>query len=206
MKRFPKHERYGPKAGLDNVTFLNPALFQEAFLQPLERYRTRIAALIFEFGSFAKGAFEGQPPFLHHLEQFLAALPPTFRYSVEIRNPEFLDKDYFACLRAHRVSHVFNAWTRMPELGVQMGLADAFTSDFTLVRALLRKGRAYEDAVAQFSPYERIQDPNPAGRVALKNLIAHAKRSRQPSFLFVNNRFEGNAPQTIAAVIDDEPA
>ncbi|MBL8213342.1 MAG: DUF72 domain-containing protein [Bryobacterales bacterium] len=205
VKRFPKHDRYGPKAGLENAAFLNPALFQDGLLGPLERYRSRIAALILEFGSFAKGAFAAEPAFLDRLEQFLAALPATFRYAVEIRNPEFLEKHYFDCLRAHRVSHVFNAWTRMPELGVQMGLADAFTTDFTLVRALLRKGRAYEDAVAQFSPYERIQDPNPAGRVALQNLIVHARRTRQPSFLFVNNRFEGNAPQTIQAIVDDLP-
>jgi uncharacterized protein YecE (DUF72 family) len=203
VKRFPRHERYGPKAGFENPTFLNPALFQDAFLAPLERYQNRIAALIFEFGSFAKGAFEGEPRFLDRLEAFLAALPPKFRYAVEIRNPEFLDSAYFACLRAHHVAHVFNAWTRMPELGVQMGLADAFTTDFTLVRALLRKGRAYEDAVAQFSPYDRIQDPNPAGRVALRSLIAHARRTRQPSFLFVNNRFEGNAPRTIEAIIEE---
>ena len=28
----------------------------------------------------------------------------------------FLEKDYFSCLRSHGVAHVYNAWSKMPEL------------------------------------------------------------------------------------------
>lgn len=198
VRRFPKHDRYGARAGMDNDAFLNADILASAFLEPLERYRSRIAALIFEFGSMAQSA----PEFLARLDPFLDALPGGFRYSLEIRNAEFLAPDYFECLKAHGVAHVFNAWTRMPELGVQMAMSDSFTSHFTVVRALLRKGRAYEDAVKQFSPYLAVQDPNPPARQSIRDLIVRSRDQRQPAYIFVNNRLEGNAPTTIDAIVE----
>lgn len=203
VKRFPKHDRYGARAGQPNEAFLNAAIFGECMLRPLEPYRDRIAAFIFEFGTFNKSSFEDEAPFLDHLHSFLEALPKQYRYSVEVRNPEFLAADYFACLRSHGVAHVFNAWTRMPELGVQITLADAFTTNFTVVRALLRRGRSYEEAVKSFQPYQQVQEPNPAARQALRGVIQRARTQREPAFIFVNNRLEGNAPGTISAIIED---
>jgi len=201
-KQFPRHPRYGPRAGDNNSSFLDAALFQTAFLDLLAPYRPRVAALIFEFGSFAKQCYSDVGAFLKELDPFLRALPRDFRFAVEIRNPDFLSPEYFACLRAYQVAHVFNAWTRMPEIGVQMRLPDAQTAGFNVARALLRRGRAYEEAVANFTPYAHVQDPNPETRDALRLLIARARQRHQPSYIFVNNRLEGNAPETIEAVAD----
>jgi uncharacterized protein YecE (DUF72 family) len=203
VKQFPRHPRYGPRAGDDNSSFLDAALFQSAFLDLLAPYRPRVAVLILEFGSFAKQCYPDVGAFLQELDPFLAALPPGFRYAVEIRNPEFLSPEYFACLRSHRVAHVFNAWTRMPEIGVQMRLPDAYTADFSVARALLRRARAYEEAVAKFAPYARVQEQNPETRQALRLLIARARQRHEPSYIFVNNRLEGNAPETIEAITDE---
>ncbi|MBL8178297.1 MAG: DUF72 domain-containing protein [Bryobacterales bacterium] len=203
VKRFPTHDRYGARAGTVNETFLNADVFSELFAKPLDGYRERVAALIFEFGAFGRSAFDGEPPFVEQLDRFLRALPEGFRYAVEVRNPELLDTEYFCCLRSHGVAHVFNAWTRMPELAVQAGLPAAHTADFTVVRALLRQGRTYEEAVNRFQPYLHVQDPNPAAREAVRNLIGRARTKKQMAFFFVNNRLEGNAPETISAIVDD---
>ena len=202
VKIFPAHERYGARGGRVNEAFLNAELLEEAFLEPLRPYRSQVSVLIFEFGAFSRKAYPGAAEFLSDLDPFLAGLPRDFSYSVEIRNPEYLGPDYFACLRRHGVAHVFNAWTRMPELGVQLSLPGAFTADFSVARALLRRGRTYEEAVRKFTPYDRIQEEDPRGRAALRELIEQARRLRQPAFIFVNNRFEGNAPRTIEALVD----
>jgi uncharacterized protein YecE (DUF72 family) len=199
---FPKHPRYGPRAGLKNESYLNAESLIAQFLGPLEPYRERIATLIFEFG--ARGATRRE--FVARLDPFLAALPGTFRYAVEVRNPDYPGARYFDCLSAHRAAHVFNAWTRMPTLTEQIASPEAFTADFTVVRALLRQGRAYEDAVAQFTPYDKIQDENQEARAALRALIERMRSERRAAYIFVNNRFEGNAPETIRAVISDEPS
>jgi uncharacterized protein YecE (DUF72 family) len=202
VKQFPTHPRYGTRAGEKNSSFLNAALFQNAFLDLLQPYRERIAALIFEFGTFPKQAYRDVGEFLAELDPFLAALPDDFRYAVEIRNPEFLGHEYFSCLHQRRVAHTLNAWTRMPPLGRQMNLPEVYTAGFTVTRALLRQGRPYEQAVAKFSPYREIQDPNPEARQALRGLIQRARERHEPSYIFVNNRFEGNAPHTIEAIVD----
>lgn len=78
----------------------------------------------------------------------------------------------------------------------------AFTADFSVVRALLKKGRAYEQAVQTFEPYERIQELNPGARAGMRAIAEHAMRRKKPAFLMVNNRLEEHAPTTIEAVAD----
>ena len=196
---FPKHARYGPRAGIVNASYLNADALAALFLEPLEPYRHRIPALIFEFG--ARGAGPGE--FVAKLDQFLGALPATFRYAVEVRNRDYLQPRYFECLHRHRTAHVFNAWTKMPLLSEQMAIADAFPADFTVARALLRQGRPYEDAVQQFTPYDRVQDENPEARDALRALIRRMREERRAAYIFVNNRLEGNSPETIRAVVSE---
>ena len=203
-KVFPDHQRYGPEAGNDNPEFLNSAMLKEMLLRPLLGYRAKTAVLIFEFGTFNQRAFEDLPSFLDRLDPFLSSLPPEFRYAVEIRNPEFLERDYFACLRSHGVAHVYNAWARMPELGRQMAIPDSRTANFAVSRALLRFGRPYEKAVAAFQPYREIRDPNPEARASMRQLIGRAQERNETLFLFVNNRLEGNAPLTILNVVSPE--
>jgi uncharacterized protein YecE (DUF72 family) len=201
VKLFPGHARYGLRAGQINESFLNAALFDSGFLELLRPYRQRVAVLIFEFGAFSKRTYADVGEFLADLDPFLAALPRDFRYAVEIRNEEFLAPEYFACLRHHGAAHVLNGWTRMPEISAQMALQEVYTADFTVARALLRRGRAYADAVEKFSPYTRVQDPNPSTRQALRDLAARARERNEPSYIFVNNRLEGNAPETIQAIL-----
>jgi uncharacterized protein YecE (DUF72 family) len=195
---FPKHPRYGPRAGLVNESYLNADALAALFLEPLEPYRNRIAALIFEFG--ARGASPRE--FTAKLDALLGALPATFRYAVEVRNREYLRPRYFECLRQHRAAHVLNAWTKMPVLSEQMAMVDAFPADFTVARALLRQGRGYEDAVEQFTPYDRVRDENPEARDALRALIRRMREERRAAYIFVNNRLEGNSPETIKAVVE----
>jgi uncharacterized protein YecE (DUF72 family) len=203
-KVFPTHPRYGPEAGTDNEGFLDAQMLREMFLRPLLPYRDKTALLIFEFGAFGRRAFAELGEFLDRLDPFLAQLPREFRYAVEIRNPEFLEKDYFSVLRRHGVAHVYNAWSKMPELGRQMAIPDSVTADFMVSRALLRRGRVYEEAVATFAPYTEVKDPNPETRESLRALIAQATEERRALFIFVNNRLEGNAPMTILSVVDPE--
>ncbi len=202
MEVFPKHPRYGARAGRTNESYLSVDAFRALFLEPLEQYRSRIACLIFEFG--ARGATVEE--FVENIVPFFDAVPATFRYAVEVRNREYLmGTAYFDALREHRAAHVFNAWTKMPPLHEQIAIERAFTADFTVVRALLRAGRAYETAVETFAPYHKIQDENPEGRKALRDVIARMTAERRSAYIFVNNRFEGNAPETIRALVDETP-
>jgi uncharacterized protein YecE (DUF72 family) len=178
-------------------------LLKEAFLRPLWPYHEQVATLIFEFGAFSRKTYANVDAFAKDLDAFLGALPKQYRYGVEIRNPEFLKPEYLDSLRAHGVAHVFSAWARMPELADQISTPGSYTADFAVARALLKHGRGYENAVKLFQPYDRIQEPNPRARDALRELVREARRKNQPAMIFVNNRLEGNAPGTIEAVVED---
>jgi uncharacterized protein YecE (DUF72 family) len=204
VKCFPTHPRYGPKGGLDNPTFLDADLFDLAFAQPLLPYKQQVSVLILEFGTFAKTAYPEPEQFFRELDAFLAKLRPDFRYAVETRNADYLVPEYFSVLKAHNVAHVFNSWTRMPPIGTQMLIAESFTTDFVVARALLRPGRPYETAVQLFAPYATVQEELPEVRTSLKELLERARRRREPAYLFVNNRLEGNSPMTIMSIVDVE--
>lgn len=200
VAHWPSHPRYGARGDTANASFLDPGRFMRGFLDLLAPYQDRVAVVILEFGAFARSIFADGAAFSSRLDEFLTALPGGIRLAVEIRNPDFLDEPYYAVLARNGVAHVLSAWTRMPELGVQIADDRAFTADFTVVRALLSKGRTYEQAVARFEPYETVQAPDPAARAALVAIGRRSLAEQRPTFVFVNNRLEGNAPSTIEAV------
>jgi uncharacterized protein YecE (DUF72 family) len=191
------------RAGKVNPDFLNPELFVEEIYQPYQRHFARNSGpFVFEFQTIAKSSRIGPERFATRLDEFFSALPREAQYAVEVRNDEFLTPMYFAVLREHGVTHVFNSWTRMPPIGHQLDLPGSITGSFILARALLRPGRTYDEAVDAFAPYDRIREPNPKLRRDLVRLIETAVRTRIPAYLLVNNRTEGSAPLTIAAVAE----
>lgn len=190
------------RGGETNPDFLNPELFQEAVLAPYQQhFAGHMGPFVFEFQQVPSGR-KGLSPqqFADALDRFFGALPRGPQYSVETRNAEFLVPAYFAVLREHNVAHLFNAWTRMPPIGAQLELPGSITADFVVARALLRPGRQYAAAVEAFAPYDRVQDENPELRGDLARLAQTAAKLRIPAYILVNNRAEGSAPHTIAAV------
>jgi uncharacterized protein YecE (DUF72 family) len=207
IKRFPNLVRLGEKAGKPNEDFLNAALFVRDFLGPCESIRSRVGLLIFEFSRFWPGDYRLGREFIADLDRFLSGLPPDWPYSVELRNRNWLEPEYFECLSRHHVAHVFNSWEAMPPVSDQMQLTGSRTRrDLVAARFLLKPGRKYEEAVRTFEPYDAIKEENPQARSAGKALIAEGKAAgpSRRTFLFVNNRLEGNALETIAAMLQSD--
>jgi uncharacterized protein YecE (DUF72 family) len=205
LKRFANLPRFGLRGGQTNPDFLNADLFQRAFLSACEPCRSRIGLLIFEFSKFYPADFERGRDFMEALDGFLAQLPTGWRYGIEIRNRHFLKPEYFATLAKHGVAHIYNSWQDMPSLKEQLAIGESRTTpDFFGARLLLKPGRKYEEAVKAFSPYNEIKDPYPEGREAGAALIRQARLSqgKTRAYIYVNNRFEGNALETIAAIIE----
>lgn len=188
------------RGGEANPDFLNAELFLEQVYRPWEAFGAHAGPLVFEFQTIARSAQITGQDFADRLDAFFSQLPRTGQYAVELRNQEFLMPPYFAVLREHGVAHVFNSWTRMPPVGEQAELPGAFSATFVVARILLRPGRYYAEAVDEFAPYDRIRDPNPGLRRDVASLIEQARRLRVPAYILVNNRAEGSAPRTIAAI------
>lgn len=202
LKRFPHLPRFGARAGRPNPHFLDADRFASAFLGPCEPFRRNIGLLMFEFARISSDDFARGREFVAALDQFLSRLPSGWPYGVEIRNASLLQPDYFTVLARHNVAHLFNSWEAMPPVLEQAARPESFTArEFFGARFLLKPGRRYEEAVKLFSPYDRIKEPYPEGRSAAAHLIQEARARKRRVFLYVNNRFEGNALDTIAAML-----
>ena len=202
LKRYPNLPRFARRAGQTNPHFLDAELFKTAFLTPCEPYQDNVGMVIFEFARFRPDDFERGRDFVAALDAFLTELPQGWRYGVELRNRAFLQPDYFAMLSAHGVAHVFNSWEGMPSVGEQLDMEGSVTAaEFLGARFLLKPGRRYEEAVKLFSPYDRIKEIYPEGRQAGARLLKMAIGKKMKAFVYLNNRFEGNALETLLAMI-----
>ncbi len=204
VRKFPRLERFGDLAGKPNENFLNADLFAAAFLKPCEAIRTNVGLLVFEFSRFWPTDYASGRDFVADLDRFFGQLPQGWPYGVELRNRNWLRADYFECLARHAIAHVYNSWEAMPPVGEQMALAGSQTNPaLVAARFLLKPGRRYEEAVRAFQPYDRTKEVNPEARQAGAALIAAGiKAQRRKTFVFVNNRLEGNALSTIEAMLE----
>ncbi len=204
IKKFPNMPKFGMRAGEVNQDFLNADLFVEAFLKTCEPYRRKVGLLMFEFGRFFKTDFPSVTEFLEALNAFFSKLPKDWAYGIEIRNRDYLTPEYFGILARHGVTHVYNSWTDMPSVKEQMAMAGSITNpSLVSARFLMTPGRKYDESLKLFQPYERVKEPDEEVCQAGAMLIAGGERyePRRKTFVYINNRLEGNALETIAAMI-----
>lgn len=205
VPRWPRYRRYGERAGRANPDFLDPDIFRSAILPPHEdpEVRAHTGALVLQF---PPGLLREMPldAFLERLDAFLAAaVRSDLRLAVEVRDPALLLPDYFSVLNRHGVTHCFTHWTRMPRLLDQMRAAAAaggLQAPFYVCRLLTPRGLPYAKAVERFQPYDRLQQPIPEMREDALRLARRAVQRNATAFILANNRAEGHAPATVAAI------
>lgn len=201
---YPKHTRYGDNAGKENPDFLNFRLFQEKVLNNYlnSDISRKTGPFVFQFPPVSDDCLH-RVNFLERLQRFLEKLPGNFRYATEIRNPSFLNADYFGILNRFSVSHCFSHWNFMPDLRSQMekaAEAGGIKAPFFVARILTPSGVSYEGAVKMFSPYSTIKKENPKMRRDVVRLVKRAIEKNKEAYIIINNRSEGNAPMTIEAI------
>ena len=205
IKNFPNLPRFGTRAGKPNERFLDADVFANSFLRPCESFRHHLGLLIFEFSRFYPTEYQHGRGFVADLDQFLGDLPRGWPYGIEMRNAHWLQPEYFDCLARHGATHVFNSWEAMPSVGEQMALPGSRTNpDLVAARFLLKPGRKYEEAVKLFQPYDQTKEENAEARQSGAALMIEGKRQapQRKTFIYVNNRLEGNAIKTINAMIE----
>jgi uncharacterized protein YecE (DUF72 family) len=204
IKRFPSLPRFGLRVGATNENFLQAPLFVDRVLGPLATIRPKVGPIIFEFSKFYSADYANGSEFIADLNKFFGALPKGWNYSVELRNRKWLGPEYLECLKKHEVAHTFNSWTDMPAVSEQLGtVGDHRAEHITVARFLLKPGRKYEEAVSKFQPYTKTGEISDEGRAAIAAMVEQGwlKPTRNGTYLYINNRLEGNALQTVLNVL-----
>lgn len=194
--RYPMHARYGKKRGLSNPRFLDPAYAVRAVVEPVVAgLGEKLGGLLLQFPPQDVG---DRARFVARLHAFLAALPRGPTYAVELRNASLLGPDYAAALADAGAVHCHNAWTAMPPMLTQLrGIPPAARRPLVL-RWLLRPNERFADARVRYAPFNRIVAPDPITRELIAMLAVRAHRHGVPTFILVDNKAEGCAPETIA--------
>ena len=203
---FPRHPRYGARAGSPNPSFLDAERFLSEVLAPHARsLPDHTGPFVFELTPMPRGALD-EVTLAAKVETFLERLPPSgssgFRWAFELRNPELFGRRWLDVLRAHDASHVFNYWTAMPSLRAQLA-AGRHAAGVLVARLMLPPMTRYADKRAAYAPFDRIVEAQPEMREDLVRLVVAAvEAGAEAVFVVVNNKAEGSAPLTIRALAD----
>jgi uncharacterized protein YecE (DUF72 family) len=186
-----------------NPHFLSADRFIAEALEPVARsFAAHAGPFILEVSPAPRETPLDPTAFVEALDAMLAALPSTFRYAVELRDRHLLTGAYARVLARHRASHVYNYWSAMPMPATQAATVPLDTAPFCVVRLLLRPGTWYENQRERFRPFDCIVEPDQRMRADVIDLVTRVSRDGGESFVLVNNKAEGSAPLTIAALAD----
>ena len=199
MPGYPRHPRYGDKAGSRNPDFLNAELFAEAVHAPVRSaFARHMGPWIVEI---APSPFPIEPAwFCDRLGRFLSEAPRDFPFVVELRDRKLLTAEYARTLREHGASHVFNYWARMPDIAEQMRVEGLLSSTLVMARLLLPPGERYEKLKEAYAPFDRLVAPQPKMRDDVICLLRAALERDAECYVIVNNKAEGCSPLTVQAL------
>jgi uncharacterized protein YecE (DUF72 family) len=199
---FPKHPRYGARAGERNSAFLDADRFLSDVLEPYVAHARHFGPFVFELTPMPRGTFEGDA-LADKLDAFLSSLPSSFQWAVELRNEELMTPRWSDVLRAHGAAHVFTFWTAMPSLRAQLARHGPLSSRFLVARLMLPPFMRYAEKKAEYAPFDRLVAPQPDMRDDVLALLRAADEADcTDAFILANNKAEGSAPLTVKALAE----
>ena len=201
----------------DNPCFLDAQLAANEFVTPcLEGLGAKAGALVFQFPPLPERILADPAAFVERLGAFFDALPklPSFEhgtgeghcpsYALEIRDACLLTPRLIRMLRERGVRYCVGLHARMPDPLRQAAALALLDGDAPagplIVRWSLHGGFKYERAKAKYEPFNRLVDEDPATRAALAELAARYAIAGQPVLIVTNNKAEGSAPLSCAAL------
>ena len=197
---FPRHRRFGARAGMRNPHFLDPSRFADTFVGPIEDANFGpLGPLIVEIPPIPRGAIDTHL-IATALARFLAQAPSGYRYAIEVRNPELLTERHFAILRDYGAAHVYTFHARMPPIAEQLKRCTVTEAPLAVCRLMLPPGASYQEQKDRFKPFSTIQEPQRAMRSDVVRLIREASMAEIPTYVYCNNKAEGCSPATAIAI------
>jgi uncharacterized protein YecE (DUF72 family) len=157
----------------------------------------KLLCCLLQFGYFNKAKFTSLNAFLERLDPFLSAWPSDVPVAVEVRNKAWMTAALADCLRSHNAVWALpdQAWMPSPLSVVQR--LDAVTGPFACVRLL-----GDREAVDALTPTLDHVVIDRGGQVEADAQAIRLLRQRVPVVAFVNNHFEGYAPDTVRQLVE----
>ena len=193
--------RGGERQVTANPRYLELDFALRAFVEPVTQgLGGRCGPLVFQFPPQGRSVVRAAERFLRRLEAFLAGLPSGPLYAVELRDPELWTRELVDVLRNAGARLCISVHPRAPTLDEQAELLEASGPGEVVVRWNLNPRHRYEEAKERYAPFDRLMEPDVPTREALAALLAPRLAAGDPACVVANNKAEGSAPRTIAAL------
>jgi uncharacterized protein YecE (DUF72 family) len=209
-----------------NPSFLDATAAAVAFVQPaVAGLGAAAGPLVFQFPPLGRVLLADVPGLAARIGSFLAALPRGPVYAVEVRDPELVGPHLATAVAAAGAVPCLAVHARMPPVEEQaeaFGLARALDGRADgqsnrqaggtplVARWNLHAGKIYEQAKADYFPFDRLVDEDPASRLALARLVRLAAAADRDAFVTINNKAEGSGPLSVLrlaeAIVAARPA
>jgi uncharacterized protein YecE (DUF72 family) len=193
-ERTPEHFRFALKVPgeITHKKILHQADGDmDEFLAALEPLGEKTLCVLLQFGYFNRKMFSAPRQFLERLDAFLGRYARRVPLACEIRNKNWLGRDYFDLLRRHNVAAtlVEHAW--LPPINQVVEQHDVVTGPLSYVR-LIGDRKGIEEIT-------RTWEKTVIDRTADLRRVAAALRKiteRVPVYTFANNHYAGHGPDT----------
>jgi len=191
-----------------NPDWLDPVLATECFVEPARSgLGPALGTLLFQFSPLPQPLLADPAAWVDALQRFLHALPRPLPdgagYAVELRDAALLTPRLMDMLRDAGVGYCLGLHDRMPPVERQLRALDRLergTPGPLVARWTLHAGIGYEAARARYAPFRELRDPDPATRDRLAERAAATLQAGQTVTVIANNKAEGSAPLTLAAL------
>jgi len=177
-----------------NPHFLSKELF-ERFLESIEPLVPRLGPLMFQFEYLNRQKMPSQGRFQQQLAAFLDRIDRRHTLGVEIRNPNYLNENFFRFLKDMRLCTVFLQGYYMPSIVEVYRKFSAHLHD-TIVIRLHGPGRS-DIEKRSGGRWNKILEPREAELEDVAAMINDTIGRKIDVYVNVNNHYEGSAPLTI---------
>jgi uncharacterized protein YecE (DUF72 family) len=161
------------------------------FLKTMDVLGTRLGPIVFQFPFFNKSAFQDRHEFLDRLVPFLAKLPNSYKFALEIRNRTWLDAEFASLLRDRSIALVLQDRSWMPNPAELK--FDPITANWTYIRWLGDR-KAIEQ---QTMTWDKTIVDRSAELGSWVDFCYQVRKRGVLIYAFANNHYSGHAPATI---------
>lgn len=186
----------------DNPFFLDARRALATAVQPaVEGLGDKLGALVFQISPLPAAWLRNSNALLDRFSALwravVPAMPATALTAVELRDARMLTPRLMTHLAQHRVRYCVGLHDRMPPAAVQVQAARGAGSGDFICRWNLHQGLRYNQAKAQWAPFDRLQAPDVQTREALARAVVAALAGGHRAFVTINNKAEGSAPLSV---------
>ena len=188
-----------------NPSFLDADLAIEQAVKPATAgLGATFGVLVFQLSPLPWEMLVNIDAFYDRLDRFwslvLPALPTGTLAALEVRDPALVSPRMATHLMAHGVRYCLGLHDRLPPVDQQIDLLRATWPGDLVCRWNLQRGLRYNQARDLWAPFDRLQAPDPKTREALARVIASTLAAGFRAFVTINNKAEGSAPLSVAAL------